>query len=89
MRSGDLVTAYYECGATMTAPVVSEGGRMVFGGALTAFEVLGADGRPASGILGVLVGPQEGERVMYGRRPSEREIEAANTGGTCVRSTPA
>lgn len=87
VRTGDVVTAYYECGATMTAPVQSDGSggtRMVFGGALTNFEVLGSDGLLSPGILGVLVGPEGSERVMYGRRPTEREIELANgIGGAC------
>ena len=84
VRTGDVVTAYYECGATMTAPVQSDGARVVFGGALTNFEVLGPDGLFAAGILGLLVDSPDAGCTMYGRRPTQPEIEAANNGGACV-----
>lgn len=85
VRSGDVVTAYYECGATMTAPVQFDGARVVFGGALSNFEVLGPDGLLAAGVLGLLVRSDSPEgTTMCGRRPTEAEIEAANSGGVCV-----
>lgn len=84
VRSGDVVTAYYECGATMTAPVQFDGARVVFGGALSNFEVLGPDGLFAAGILGLLVCSDDAGRTMYGRRPTQSEIDAANSGGSCV-----
>ena len=84
VRSGDVVTAYYACGATLTSPVRADGARLVFAGALGNFEVIGADGLLASGIVGLRVGSQGSTHAVLGRRPTAQEIEpASGLSGAC------